>query len=147
MPQLGRKFGCIQCLFFWCNPEFSHRYHIQVFRLLDTLHMPQSSDHLTSISAELNNDKLPLAHLSINSRPPLGRLGCRGFPLTVLAKSPILRKCALIQGELCEAKSKSNKALFGFFDFARCARFLDLSRFHEVEHFSCLWWCILRKIG
>ncbi|OXU59674.1 hypothetical protein CEB38_02840 [Acinetobacter baumannii] len=73
-----------------------------------------------------------------------------GVSLTVLAKfgvAKILRKCALIQGELCEAKSKSNKALFGFFDFARCARFLDLSRFHEVEHFSCLWWCILRKIG
>jgi hypothetical protein len=38
-------------------------YRIQVFHLPDTLHTPQSSDHLTSKYSELNNDKLPLAHL------------------------------------------------------------------------------------
>jgi len=62
-----------------------------------------------------------------------------GVSLTVLAKfgvAKILRKCAL--RELCEAKSKSksDKALNCFFDFARYARFLDISRVFEVEHFS-----------
>jgi hypothetical protein len=50
-----------------------------------------------------------------------------GVSLTVLAKfgvAKILRKCALVQGELCEAKSKSDKAFILFFDFARFARIL-----------------------
>jgi hypothetical protein len=59
--------------------------HTPVFRLLGTLHTPQSSDHLTSKLVGLNSGKLPLAHLLLTAAQLLGGWGV-GVSLTATCK-------------------------------------------------------------